>query len=58
MWWFGGGMDLTPYYGNKQDAKHFHQTCHDALAPYGVTQMNTPLSPIKVWEAIRSAKAA
>ena len=30
----------------------------DALAPYGVTQMNTPLSPIKVWEAIRSAKAA
>ncbi|HEY1226263.1 MAG TPA: oxygen-dependent coproporphyrinogen oxidase [Ramlibacter sp.] len=35
VWWFGGGMDLTPYYGNKQDAKHFHQTCHDALAPYG-----------------------
>ena len=30
----------------------------DALAPYGVTQMNTPLSPIKVWEAIRNAKAA
>ena len=35
VWWFGGGMDLTPYYGNQQDAKHFHQTCHDALAPYG-----------------------
>ena len=35
VWWFGGGMDLTPYYGFAEDAKHFHQTCHDALAPYG-----------------------
>jgi coproporphyrinogen III oxidase len=35
VWWFGGGMDLTPYYGFKEDAKHFHQTCHDALAPFG-----------------------
>ncbi|TFW18789.1 oxygen-dependent coproporphyrinogen oxidase [Duganella callida] len=35
VWWFGGGMDLTPYYGNRQDVKHFHQTCHDALAPFG-----------------------
>jgi coproporphyrinogen III oxidase len=34
-WWFGGGMDLTPYYGFKEDAQHFHQTCHDALAPFG-----------------------
>ena len=34
-WWFGGGMDLTPYYGFEEDAKHFHQTCHDALAPFG-----------------------
>ena len=33
--WFGGGMDLTPYYGFDADAVHFHQTCHDALAPYG-----------------------
>jgi coproporphyrinogen III oxidase len=33
--WFGGGMDLTPYYGFDEDAVHFHQTCHDALAPYG-----------------------
>lgn len=30
----------------------------DALAPYGIMQLNTPLSPIKVWEAIKSAKAA
>jgi coproporphyrinogen III oxidase len=35
VWWFGGGMDLTPYYGNVADVKHFHQSCHDALAPFG-----------------------
>jgi coproporphyrinogen III oxidase len=35
VWWFGGGMDLTPYYGFEEDAKHFHQTCHDALALHG-----------------------
>jgi coproporphyrinogen III oxidase len=35
IWWFGGGMDLTPYYGFEEDAKHFHQTCKDALDPFG-----------------------
>ena len=35
VWWFGGGMDLTPYYGFEEDARHFHQTCADALAPFG-----------------------
>jgi len=35
VWWFGGGMDLTPYYGFAEDARHFHQTCKDALAPFG-----------------------
>ena len=35
VWWFGGGMDLTPYYGDVDDARHFHQTCKDALAPFG-----------------------
>ena len=35
VWWFGGGMDLTPYYGKAQDAQHFHRTCRDALAPFG-----------------------
>jgi coproporphyrinogen III oxidase len=35
VWWFGGGMDLTPYYGFEEDAKHFHQTCKDALTPFG-----------------------
>ena len=33
--WFGGGMDLTPYYGFEDDAVHFHRTCADALAPFG-----------------------
>ncbi len=33
--WFGGGMDLTPYYGFEEDAKHFHSTCKAALAPFG-----------------------
>ena len=35
VWWFGGGMDLTPYYGDVADVRHFHQSCHDALAPFG-----------------------
>jgi coproporphyrinogen III oxidase len=33
--WFGGGMDLTPYYGFEEDAVHFHASCRDALAPHG-----------------------
>ena len=33
--WFGGGMDLTPYYGFEEDAVHFHQVCKDALLPFG-----------------------
>jgi coproporphyrinogen III oxidase len=35
IWWFGGGMDLTPYYGFEDDAVHFHETCRQALAPFG-----------------------
>jgi coproporphyrinogen III oxidase len=34
-WWFGGGMDLTPYYGFDEDAVAFHRACRDALAPFG-----------------------
>ena len=33
--WFGGGMDLTPYYGFEEDAVPFHRACRDALAPFG-----------------------
>ncbi len=35
VWWFGGGMDLTPYYGFEEDARHFHATCRKALDPFG-----------------------
>jgi len=35
VWWFGGGMDLTPYYGFEDDARHFHATCKNALDPFG-----------------------
>ncbi len=35
VWWFGGGMDLTPYYGFEEDARHFHATCKAALEPFG-----------------------
>ncbi|MBC8011172.1 MAG: coproporphyrinogen III oxidase [Burkholderiales bacterium] len=34
-WWFGGGFDLTPYYGYEEDCVHWHQTARDALAPFG-----------------------
>ena len=34
--WFGGGMDLTPYYGNTTDVVHFHQTCKTALDAHGI----------------------
>jgi coproporphyrinogen III oxidase len=35
VFWFGGGMDLTPYYGFEEDARHFHSVCKEALAPFG-----------------------
>jgi coproporphyrinogen III oxidase len=35
IWWFGGGFDLTPYYGHIEDAVHWHQTARDACAPFG-----------------------
>ena len=35
VWWFGGGYDLTPYYGFEDDARHWHRTAHDACRPFG-----------------------
>jgi len=35
VWWFGGGMDLTPFYPVEEDVVHFHRACRDALAPFG-----------------------
>jgi coproporphyrinogen III oxidase len=37
VWWFGGGFDLTPYYGFEEDAMHWHRTARDAVAPFGET---------------------
>ena len=35
VWWFGGGMDLTPYYGFEEDCVHFHTVCKQSLTPFG-----------------------
>jgi len=35
VWWFGGGFDLTPYYGFEEDVVHWHRTAHEACAPFG-----------------------
>ncbi len=35
IWWFGGGMDLTPYYGFEEDAEHFHRTIKTAIDGFG-----------------------
>lgn len=35
VWWFGGGYDLTPYYGNEDDCRHWHQIAKDACDPFG-----------------------
>lgn len=35
VWWFGGGYDLTPYYGFKDDCVAWHQAASDACAPFG-----------------------
>ena len=34
-WWFGGGIDLTPYYPFDDDCRAWHRTAHDACAPFG-----------------------
>ncbi len=41
VFWFGGGLDLTPYYPYLEDATHFHQKCADALAPFGADKYPT-----------------
>lgn len=35
VWWFGGGFDLTPYYGFENDAEHWHRVARDACMPFG-----------------------
>jgi coproporphyrinogen III oxidase len=35
VWWFGGGFDLTPYYGFRDDAVHWHRLAREACEPFG-----------------------
>ena len=35
VWWFGGGFDLTPYYGFEDDCRHWHRVARDAVSPFG-----------------------
>ena len=35
IWWFGGGYDLTPFYGFEEDCQHWHQVAFDACEPFG-----------------------
>lgn len=35
VWWFGGGFDLTPYYGFMEDCQHWHQAAYEACHPFG-----------------------
>ena len=35
LWWFGGGFDLTPYYGFEEDAIHWHKIANKACEPFG-----------------------
>ncbi|MCP4321663.1 MAG: oxygen-dependent coproporphyrinogen oxidase [Alteromonadales bacterium] len=40
VWWFGGGFDLTPFYPNNEDVKHWHQTAFDLCQPFGDSVYN------------------
>ena len=46
VWWFGGGFDLTPYYGNTEDCKHWHQTAKQACDPFAEAH---PYEKYKQW---------
>jgi coproporphyrinogen III oxidase len=35
IWWFGGGFDLTPYYGQDEDCVHWHTAAQQACEPFG-----------------------
>ncbi len=48
VWWFGGGFDLTPYYGFREDAIELHQTAKAACDPFGAhpyPKLKTPCQP-------------
>ena len=35
VWWFGGGFDMTPFYGYEEDAIHWHKTANEVCSPFG-----------------------
>lgn len=41
IWWFGGGFDLTPYYGFSEDCRHWHEVAKKACDPFGVDRYQT-----------------
>ncbi|CCQ10668.1 Coproporphyrinogen III oxidase, aerobic [Pseudoalteromonas luteoviolacea B = ATCC 29581] len=45
IWWFGGGFDLTPFYPQLDDVKHWHQVAKDLCGPFG----NTVYDDYKKW---------
>jgi len=49
VWWFGGGMDLTPYYAFEEDVKHFHATCRRALEPFSADRGVDLYARYKKW---------
>ena len=49
VWWFGGGMDLTPFYGFEEDARHFHAACKRALEPFGAARPADLYARYKKW---------
>ncbi|MEM8964765.1 MAG: oxygen-dependent coproporphyrinogen oxidase [Acidobacteriota bacterium] len=48
-WWFGGGFDLTPYYGFEEDCVHWHRTAHAAVAPYMPAFGDDLYDRLKTW---------
>ncbi|MEB3294525.1 MAG: oxygen-dependent coproporphyrinogen oxidase [Synechococcales bacterium] len=45
VWWFGGGIDLTPYYPFEEDVVHFHKTLKAACDEHHPEYYNT----FKLW---------
>ena len=63
VWWFGGGFDLTPYYGFEDDCVHWHRVAWDACAPFGAEvyprykRVVRPLFPHQAPQTNRAALA-
>jgi coproporphyrinogen III oxidase len=49
VWWFGGGYDLTPYYGNKEDCIYWHQIAKQACDPFSTEESGDLYTRFKEW---------